>query len=127
MKVLLTQDVKGKGKAGDIINANDGYARNFLIPRGLAVAADANNIHAANLKKQADVHRREVARQNARALADEMKGLTVKVYAKAGSGKLFGTVPAVDAGVGRRLYHAVRHHRPGEGVAVATGAYHRIH
>ena len=84
MKVLLTQDVKGKGKAGDIINANDGYARNFLIPRGLAVAADANNIHAANLKKQADVHRREVARQNARALADEMKGLTVKVYAKAG-------------------------------------------
>ena len=93
MKVLLTQDVKGKGKAGDIINANDGYARNFLIPRGLAVAADANNIHAANLKKQADAHRREVARQNARALADEMKGLTVKVYAKAGSGKLFGSIP----------------------------------
>lgn len=52
MKVLLTQDVKGKGKAGDIINANDGYARNFLIPRGLAVAADANNIHAANLKSR---------------------------------------------------------------------------
>ena len=96
MKVLLTQDVKGKGKAGDIINANDGYARNFLIPRGLAVAADANNIHAANLKKQADVHRREVARQNARALADEMKGLTVKVYAKAGSGKLFGSIGAAE-------------------------------
>ena len=92
MKVLLTQDVKGKGKAGDIINANDGYARNFLIPRGLAVAADANNIHAANLKKQADVHRREVARQNARALADEMKGLTVK----AGSGKLFGSIGAAE-------------------------------
>lgn len=96
MKVLLTQDVKGKGKAGDIINANDGYARNFLIPRGLAVAADANNIHAANLKKQADVHRRGVARQNARALADEMKGLTVKVYAKAGSGKLFGSIGAAE-------------------------------
>ena len=91
MKVLLTQDVKGKGKAGDIINANDGYARNFLIPRGLAVAADANNIHAANLKKQADAHRREVARQNARALADEMKGLTVKV-----SGKLFGSIGAAE-------------------------------
>ena len=91
MKVLLTQDVKGKGKAGDIINANDGYARNFLIPRGLAVAADANNIHAANLKKQADAHRREVARQNARALADEMK-----VYAKAGSGKLFGSIGAAE-------------------------------
>ena len=91
MKVLLTKDVKGKGKAGEIINASDGYARNYLIPQGLAVAADANNIHAANVKKSADAHRKEVARQNARALADEMKGLTVKVYAKAGSGKLFGS------------------------------------
>ncbi len=96
MKLLLTQDVKGKGKAGDIINANDGYARNYLIPRGFAVAADANNIHAASLKKSADEHRKDVARQNARALADEMKGLTVKVYAKAGSGKLFGSIGAAE-------------------------------
>ena len=107
MKVLLTQDVKGKGKAGDIINATDGYARNFLIPRGLAVAADANNIHAANLKKQADVHRREVARQNARALADEMKGLTVKVYAKAGSGKLFGSIGAAEISAGLKEQHGL--------------------
>ena len=107
MKVLLTQDVKGKGKAGDIINANDGYARNFLIPRGLAVAADANNIHAANLKKQADVHRREVARQNARALADKMKGLTVKVYAKAGSGKLFGSIGAAEISAGLKEQHGL--------------------
>ena len=96
MKVLLTKDVKGKGKAGEIINASDGYARNYLIPQGLAVAADANNIHAANVKKSADAHRKEVARQNARALADEMKGLTVKVYAKAGSGKLFGSIGAAE-------------------------------
>ena len=96
MKVLLTKDVKGKGKAGEIINASDGYARNYLIPQGLAVAADANNIHAANVKKSADAHRKEVARQNAKALADEMKGLTVKVYAKAGSGKLFGSIGAAE-------------------------------
>lgn len=96
MKVLLTKDVKGKGKAGEIINASDGYARNYLIPQGLAVAADANNIHAASVKKSADAHRKEVARQNARALADEMKGLTVKVYAKAGSGKLFGSIGAAE-------------------------------
>ena len=57
MKVLLTKDVKGKGKAGEIINTSDGYARNYLIPQGLAVAADANNIHAANLKKSADAQR----------------------------------------------------------------------
>lgn len=94
MKVLLTKDVKGKGKAGDIVNISDGYARNFLIPQGLAVAADANNIHAANVKKSAEAHRKDVARANAKALADEMKGLTVKVYAKAGSGKLFGSVGA---------------------------------
>lgn len=96
MKVLLTKDVKGKGKAGDIINANDGYARNFLIPQGLAVAADANNINAAARKKSADAHRLEVARANAKALADNMKGLTVKVYAKAGSGKLFGSIGAAE-------------------------------
>jgi len=96
MKVLLIKDVKGKGKAGDIINANDGYARNFLIPQGLAVAADANNINAAARKKSADAHRLEVARANAKALADNMKGLTVKVYAKAGSGKLFGSIGAAE-------------------------------
>lgn len=92
MKVLLSADVKGKGKAGDIVNVNDGYARNFLIPQGLAVSADANNMHAATLKKSADVHRREVQRQNARTLADEMSGKTVKVYAKAGDGRLFGSI-----------------------------------
>ena len=50
MKVLLTSDVKGKGKSGDIVNVNDGYARNYLIPQGLAVAADANNINAATVR-----------------------------------------------------------------------------
>ncbi len=92
MKVLLTSDVKGKGKAGDIVNVNDGYARNFLIPRGLATPADANNMNAAMVKKSADAHRLEVQRKNARALADGMSGLTVKVYAKAGDGRLFGSV-----------------------------------
>ena len=92
MKVLLTSDVKGKGKAGDIVNVSDGYARNFLIPQNLATPADANNIHAATLKKSANAHRLEVQRQNAKALAAEMSGLTVKVYAKAGDGRLFGSI-----------------------------------
>ncbi|MEA5060090.1 MAG: 50S ribosomal protein L9 [Clostridia bacterium] len=92
MKVLLTSDVKGKGKSGDVINVNDGYARNFLIPKGLAVEADANNMHAAKLQKDAQIHRKEQQRQNAKALAGEMSGLTVKVYAKAGDGRLFGSV-----------------------------------
>ncbi len=92
MKVLLTADVKGKGKSGEIINVSDGYARNFLIPQNLAVMADANNMHAATLKKGADQHRLDMQRKNAKALADEMSGLTVKVYAKAGQGRLFGSI-----------------------------------
>ena len=62
MKVLLTSDVKGKGKSGDIVNVNDGYARNYLIPQGLAVAADANNINAATVRKGAEAHRKEQQR-----------------------------------------------------------------
>lgn len=96
MKVLLTSDVKGKGKSGDVINVNDGYARNFLLPQGLAVAADSNNINAAKVRQDAQTHRKEQQRQNARALAGEMSGLTVKVYAKAGEGRLFGSVGAAE-------------------------------
>lgn len=96
MKVLLTSDVKGKGKNGDVINVNDGYARNFLIPQGLAVAADSNNINAAKVRQDAQTHRKEQQRQNAKALAGEMSGLTVKVYAKAGDGRLFGSVGAAE-------------------------------
>ena len=92
MKVLLTSDVKGKGKAGDVVNVSDGYARNFLIPKNLAMPADANSINAAKVRKSAEAHRKEVQRQNATALASEMSGLTVKVYAKAGDGRLFGSV-----------------------------------
>lgn len=96
MKVLLTGDVKGKGKSGDVINVNDGYARNFLIPQGLAVAADSNSINAAKVRQEAQVHRKEQQRKNAHALAAEMSGLTVKVYAKAGEGKLFGSVSSAE-------------------------------
>jgi large subunit ribosomal protein L9 len=94
MKVILQKDVKGKGKAGDIINVNNGYARNYLIPMNLAIPGDAGNINAAQVKKSADAHRLDVQRQNAKKLADSMSGLTVKVYAKAGSGKLFGSIGA---------------------------------
>lgn len=93
MKILLQQDVKGTGKAGDIVTVNDGYARNFLIPRKLAVPADSGNINAANIKKDAARHRVEVQRRNAKELASGMSDLTVRVYAKAGEGgRLFGSI-----------------------------------
>jgi len=95
MKVLLLKDVKGSGKSGEIIDVSDGYARNFLIPKGLAQPADANNINAARIKKSADEHRKAMQIQRAKDLANEMSGLTVKVYAKAGEGgRLFGSIGA---------------------------------
>lgn len=95
MKVLLKQDVKGSGKAGEVVNVSDGYAKNFLLPKGLATAADASAINAAAIKKSADAHRKDMQVKRAKDLANEMSGLTVKVIAKAGeNGKLFGSVGA---------------------------------
>ena len=93
MKVLLKKDVHGCGKEGDIANVSDGYENNFLIPKGLAVPADERTINAANIKKQAQKHRIEVQRKNAKALAADMSKLSVKVYAKSGdNGRLFGAI-----------------------------------
>lgn len=95
MKVILLKDVKGSGKEGEIVTVSDGYARNFLLPKKLAMPADAQNINKAKLQAGAKAHKKEVQRQNARALADNMSGLTVKVYAKAGdNGRLFGSITA---------------------------------
>ena len=108
MKVILQKDVKGTGKAGDIANVNDGYARNFLIPKGLAVPADANNINAAIVKKGADKHRIEMQRKRARELADDMSGITVKVYAKAGeNGKLFGSIGTAEIAEALKAQHDI--------------------
>lgn len=93
MKIILLQDVKGTGKAGDIVNVSDGYANNFLIPKKLAQPATANNVNSATIKRSAEKHRIEMQRKNAKELASGMSNLTVKVYAKAGdNGKLFGSV-----------------------------------
>ncbi|MDO4567798.1 MAG: 50S ribosomal protein L9 [Clostridia bacterium] len=93
MKVLLKKDVAGQGKAGEIVNVSDGYGRNYLIPRGLAVAADAETLNAARIRRDAETHRVKQQRERAKALADEVSKLTVKVRAKAGeNGRLFGSV-----------------------------------
>ena len=93
MKVLLKKDVAGQGKAGTVIEVSDGYGRNFLIPRGLAVPADAESINAARIRKDAQSHKLKMQRERAKELASEVSKLTVKVYAKAGeNGRLFGSV-----------------------------------
>ena len=93
MKVILQQDVKGQGKKGQLIEASDGYARNFLLPRKLAVAATAENLNT--MKQQDKAKRAQEAAERAAALeiAEKLKGCMVKIPAKAGSGgRLFGSV-----------------------------------
>lgn len=93
MKVILKADVKGTGKAGQLVNVSDGYARNFLLPRGLAVEADSKALNELKGKEQAEKYRHEVEQQNARNAAGVISGKTVRITAKAGSnGKLFGSV-----------------------------------
>ncbi len=93
MKVILLEDVKGVGKKDQIINANDGYAKNFLLPKKLAVPADKNNLTKMdNIKKIEDAKKQEEY-DNAVALGKEIEAKNLQINVKLGSnGKLFGTV-----------------------------------
>lgn len=93
MKVILIKDVKGSGKAGDVLNVADGYARNFLLARGFAIEATAKNVNDLAGKKAAEQHRLDVAKSEAEATAKNLNGKTLVFKAKAGqNGKLFGSV-----------------------------------
>ena len=93
MKVILKQDVKGQGKNGDIVNVNNGYARNFLIPRGLAEEANADALNSAVLKKQAQDFHKEEEKKQAQKAKLELEKLTVVLKVKCGeNGKVFGSV-----------------------------------
>ena len=93
MKVILLKDVKGSGKAGDTLNVADGYARNFLIARGLAVEANAKNLNELAGKKASAQHKLDVEKAENEKIAASLEGKEVVVKAKAGQGgKLFGAV-----------------------------------
>jgi len=93
MKVILLQDVKGQGKKGDIVNVSDGYARNFLFPKGLAQEANSKNLAEWENKKKAEVLKKQREFEESRKLADRLSKLTVTIKAKSGeNGKLFGSV-----------------------------------
>lgn len=95
MKVILKQDVKGQGKKGQLVNVSDGYARNFLLPRGLAVEADSQAMNDLKNKEAAAQHHAAEEKRIAQEMADKLEGKTVKITAKAGqNGKLFGSVTA---------------------------------
>ena len=93
MKVILKQDIKGVGKKDQVINAADGYARNFLLPKGLAIPADTGNMNNLKAKNESKEYRKGEDLKEAKAIAEKMKSLTFKLTVKAGDyGKLFGAV-----------------------------------
>ena len=95
MKVILKQDIKGVGKKDQVINAADGYARNFLFPRNLAVPADTGNMNNLKSKNESVAFRKGEDLKEAKKIAERMKEITVKIAVKAGdNGKLFGGVTA---------------------------------
>jgi large subunit ribosomal protein L9 len=93
MKVIFLQDVKGTAKKGELKDVSDGYAKNFLIPKKLASEATAKSITELENKKAADEHRLEVAKDEARVIADKISGKKVVIPSKAGAGgRLFGSI-----------------------------------
>lgn len=98
MKVILKVDIKGSGKAGQLIEVSDGYARNYLLPKNLAEVADKSALNQLKTRAEAQKHHEETERAQAQATAEAVKNKSVTCYAKAGhnetgqSGRLFGSV-----------------------------------
>ena len=97
MKVILLKDIKSVGKKGDVINAADGYARNFLFPRQLAQEATDANMHILNKKDENERKKKTAEIEEAQKLASELKDKVVKIIGKAGENrKLFGAITTKD-------------------------------
>lgn len=95
MKVILKQDVKGLGKKGELVKASDGYARNFLLPKNLAVEADAQNVTEMKNAQASQQFKYDTEKAAAQADAEKLNGKILEMKAKAGvNGKLFGSVTA---------------------------------
>ena len=93
MKVIFLQDVKGKGKKGDIKDVSDGFAKNFLLPKKMAVEATAANLNAAKGKQESIQYHKDMEEDNANMLSEKIAEISLNISAKAGeNGKLFGSV-----------------------------------
>ena len=108
MKVILQQDVKGQGKKGQMVNVSDGYARNFLLPKKLAVEATADNLNVMKLQEKARLARQAEEKAQAQAIAEQLKGVTVRITAKAGTGgRLFGAVTTKEISDALKAQHNI--------------------
>lgn len=109
MKVILLKDVKGLGKQGAVVNASDGHARNFLVPRGLAKEATTGSMKVLEKQKSAQNKKKQEELEEAKALAEKLSNLTVKLEGKAGEGgKLFGSITSKDIAEGLAKQHKIK-------------------
>ena len=93
MKVILKQDIKGVGKKNEVINASDGYARNFLFPKNLAVEATSENMNKLNSQNEAKQYKKDVEKEKAKEIAKKLETITLQIKVQAGeNGKIFGSV-----------------------------------
>ncbi len=108
MKVILNADVKGQGKKGEMIEVSEGYARNYLLPRNLAVKATADNLNALKLKEQAKKAQVEREKEQAKVYAKQLGAAVVRVRAKGGeNGKLFGSVTSKEISEALKEQHGI--------------------
>ncbi|MDR0838768.1 MAG: 50S ribosomal protein L9 [Oscillospiraceae bacterium] len=108
MKVILQQDVRDHGKKGQLVEVSDGYARNFLIPRKLAVAATSDNLNNMKQQEAARLRKLELDKAEAKETAAKLEGLIVRVTAKSGgAGRLFGSVTSSEISESLREQHGI--------------------
>ena len=93
MKVILLDNIKGVGKKDEVINASDGYARNFLFPKKLAIEANSENMAKLKAKENSSMYKKSVEKEDAQKLAETLKSILVKISVKTGeNGKIFGSI-----------------------------------
>ncbi len=108
MKVILTKDLKGKGYIGDIVNVNDGYARNYLFPKGIAKEANKQNLTIAKQQQKANEKRHMLERLSAKEAAEKLNGLKIVVKEKCGeNGRLFGSVTSKEISEAIMAQHGI--------------------
>lgn len=109
MKVILKADIKGVGKKNEVINASDGYARNFLFPKNLAVEANSENMSKLQAQKDANQFRKDTEKEEAKKIAEKLTKIIVRIQVKAGeNGKIFGGVSAKDISENLEKQHNIK-------------------
>lgn len=109
MQVILTRDVKGQGKKGQMVNVSDGYARNFLLPKGYATEATKSNINDLKGKKESLEFKIKTETEEAQKISELMKEIQVNMKAKAGeNGKLFGSITSKDVADALTQQHHIK-------------------